>query len=332
MDRRPGMTRRRLVQGAGSCVVLAACGPLPFQARQPPRPHRIGFLGLAPEPYYDGLRQGLREHGYVDGQNAVIEWRYADGREERLPDLAADLVHLPVDIFVAAGLAPARAAKAATSTIPIVLGSSNDPVATGLVPSLARPGGNVTGITNTSPGLSGKQLEILREVVPGIARVALLWNVADPGTMLAYQGALDGARALGLELQEWEVRRPEDFESIFDAAARQLPDALFTLRDTLTNTYRARILDFAARSRLPTMSGLREFAVDGGCLAYGTSLAGSYHRAALYVDKILKGANPADLPIEQPMRFDFVINLRTAQALGLTIPPHVLLQATEVIQ
>ena len=332
MDRRPGMTRRRFAQGAGSCVVLAACGPLPFQARQPPRPHRIGFLGLAPEPYYDGLRQGLREHGYVDGHNAVIEWRYADGREERLPDLAADLVRLPVDVIVAAGLAPARAAKAATSTIPIVLGSSNDPVATGLVPSLARPGGNITGITNTSPGLSGKQLQILRDAVPGIARVALLWNAADPGTMLAYQGALDGARALGLKLQEWEVRRPEDFENVFDVAARQPPDALFTLRDSLTNTYRARILDFAATSRLPTMSGLREFAVDGGFLAYGPSLDGSYHRAALYVDKILKGAQPAHLPIEQPMRFDFVINLGTAQALGLTIPQHVLLQATEVIQ
>jgi putative tryptophan/tyrosine transport system substrate-binding protein len=332
VDRSSGMTRRRFAQGAGSCVVLAACGPLPFQARQPPRPHRIGFLGLAPEPYYDGLRQGLREHGYVDGHNAVIEWRYADGREERLPDLAADLVRLPVDVIVAAGLAPARAAKAATSTIPIVLGSSNDPVATGLVPSLARPGGNITGITNTSPGLSGKQLQILRDAVPGIARVALLWNAADPGTMLAYQGALDGARALGLKLQEWEVRRPEDFENVFDVAARQPPDALFTLRDSLTNTYRARILDFAATSRLPTMSGLREFAVDGGFLAYGPSLDGSYHRAALYVDKILKGAQPAHLPIEQPMRFDFVINLRTAQALGLTIPHHVLLQATEVIQ
>jgi putative ABC transport system substrate-binding protein len=327
------LSRRRFVQGAGlaGLGLLAGCGRLPGQAA-PARVPRIGFLALAPQPYYDAFPEGLREHGYEVGKNVAVEYRYADGREERLPQAATELVGLPVDLILAAGIEAGRAARDATATIPIVLGSSNDPVGTGLIASVARPGGNVTGLTNVSPQLGGKLLELLKETVPAVARVAVLWNAGNSGAALAYQGAQDAAPALGLELRSLEVRGPDDLAGAFELAARDRPDALVTLRDSLTNTYRPRILEFAAQQRLPALGGLREFAAEGGLLAYGPSLTNGYRRAAGYVDRILKGAKPGDLPIEQPMIFDLVLNLKTAQTLGLMIPQHVLLQATEIIQ
>jgi putative ABC transport system substrate-binding protein len=274
--------------------------------------------------------QGLHELGYIEGQNVLIDRRSADGQPARFPILAAELVALPVDLIAAGTTASAVAAKQATSTIPIVV-MGGDLIASGLVASLARPGGNVTGISSLGRQTNGKRLELLKEALPRVSRVAGLWNPDAPSAAFNRQQAEDAASALGLTLQFLETRDAGELEAVFKAA-REQADAVLILPDPLFTTPSARVAALAAENRLPAISLEREFTDAGGLMSYGSSLTKNAKRAASYVDKILKGASPADLPIEQPREFDFIINLRTAQALGLTIPQHVLLQATEVIQ
>ena len=309
--------------------------PLTADAQPPATVPRIGFLGFGPpglqHALVDAFRQGLRDLGYAEGQNVAIEYRFAEERQERLLELAAELVQLPVDVIVAPSNA-AYAAKQVTSTIPIVMATSGDPVATGIIASLARPGGNMTGLTLLSPELAGKRLELLKAVVPELSRVAVLWNAAHPDKALEWRETQVAAQALGVQLQSLAVRDLHDFDSAFEAAAREHAGALIVLGDSLTFVHRTRIVDLAAKSRLPAMYELREFAAAGGFVAYGPSVLDNWRRAATFVDKILKGAKPGDLPIERPMRFELILNLKTAQALGLTIPPSLLFQADEVIK
>jgi putative tryptophan/tyrosine transport system substrate-binding protein len=332
-------SRRQVVQGAGAMGLglLAGCGRLPFQAQAPPASlHRIGFLvpgspdGTAPN--LAAFQQGLREYGYTAGENIFLESRYAEERYERLPELATELVRLPVEVIVTQGTPVALAARQVTTTVPIVMATSGDPVESGLVASLARPGGNVTGLSLISPELSAKRLQLLREVVPGISRVAAIWNPANAATLLSLREMQAVAGSLAVQLQPVEVRGADELESAFDAITGEGADALTTMSDSLFFNHHARLAELAAKRRLPALFPEREFAVAGGLLTYGASGPGNFRRAAYYVDRILKGTSPADLPVERPMKFDLAINLRTAQALGLTIPPHVLLQATEVIQ
>jgi len=278
------------------------------------------------------FRAGLRDLGYAEGRDLAIEPRFAEGRLDRVAELAADLVRLEVAVIVAGGDAVIHAARDATRTIPIVMAVSGDPVGTGLVASLARPGGNVTGLTGISPEVSGKRLDLLKQAVPGASRVAVLWNAADPYKALDFRETEVAARALGARLYSLEVRGPGDFDGAFETASRERPDALIVFADPLTLTRRTRIVGFATQRGLPSMYELREFVDIGGLVAYGPSLNDLFRRSASYVDKILKGTKPAEMPVERPTRFDFVINLKTARALGLTIPPSVLTQATEVIE
>jgi putative ABC transport system substrate-binding protein len=312
--------------------LLAGCGRLPWQAQAPAKIPQLGYLSaFAPG---DGLtaafREGLREHGYIEGQNIVIEYRFAEGRQDRVPELAAELVRLSPELIVTSGTGT-RAVKEATSTIPIVMAASGDPVGSGLVTSLGRPGGNVTGSTLMSPQLGAKRLELL-EAVAGPARVAVLGNGADPAVAVQLKEIQAAAPALGLQLLVLDVRAPEELEAAFETVLRERPGALLVPLDPLLNVHSQRVRDLAAQGRLPTMWYVRQAVEAGGLMAYGPSHLDAHRRAAYYVDRFLKGANPADLPIEQPREFDFVINLKTARALGLTIPQHVLLQATEVIQ
>ncbi len=313
-------------------VVLAA--PLTADAQQLAKAARIGFLGTATAvpAYIEAFRQGLRDLGYVEGQNITIEFREAGGRPERLPDLAAELLRLKVDVLVARGTQAILAAKQATSTIPIVMAASSDPVGTGLVASLARPGGNITGLSFISPELSGKRLELLKEVHPGASRVAVLWNPADPPRALELRETEAAARMLGVTLLSWEVRGPDDLEGAFVAMARRRAGAVITFADPITTAHRKRIVDLVAKHRLPGMYGTRAFVEAGGLMSYGANLPDLFRRSAAYVDKILKGTKPADLPVEQPTRFELVINLKTAKALGLTIPQSILIRAEEVIR
>jgi putative tryptophan/tyrosine transport system substrate-binding protein len=334
VDRTPRMSRRQVVQGAGAVGLglLAGCGRLPGPAQQMPMLYRIGFLSDAPSAaLLDAFRQGLREHGWVENHNLVIEERLANG-EDTLQALAAELIHLPVDVLVVRSGRATRAAMQATSTLPIVMASTNDPVAAGFVASLARPGGNVTGLSSFVAQLTAKRLELLREVVPELHRVAALWNPTNPLGATDLREAEGAAETLGLRLQPVEVRRPEELEAVSQLVTSGQAQALFLLGDPGFSTHAAAIAGFAAQHRLPTSYVRREFADAGGLMTYGVSFSAQYRRAAYYVDRILKGTKPADLPVEQPTVFDFVINLKTAQALGLTIPHHVLLQATEVIQ
>jgi putative ABC transport system substrate-binding protein len=279
------------------------------------------------------FQQGLRDHGWVEGQNLAIEWRFADGRAERLPDLAAELVRLGVDVLVTSSGDPAiRALKQATSTIPIVMAVSVDPVGTGLVASLARPGGNITGLSIMAAEVGGKRLELLKQAVPQASRVAVLWNASHPGKELEWQDTQVAARALGVTLHAVEVRGPADFDGAFGAIASERPDALITFADPLTLTHQRQIVDFATQHQLPMISEIQEFAEAGGLMTYGASLPALFRRAAYYVDRILKGVKPADLPVEQPMKFELVINLQAAKALSLTIPPALVFQADEVIR
>ena len=281
----------------------------------------------------EAFRQGLRDLGYVEGRNIVIEYRYADEKYERLPALAAELVRLKVDVIVSHGTPGPLAAKQATSAIPIVMTSAGDPVASGLVSSLARPGGNVTGLSLMVPELGGKRVQLLKEILPGLSRVAVLWNAANPYASLVVREMEIAATTLGVQLQSLVVRGPDDFEGALAAATTGRAGALTAVEDPLTITKRTQIVDFAAKSRLPAIYGVKEFVDAGGLMSYGAHLADLYRRAAAtYVDKILKGAKPADLPVQQPTKFEFVINLKTAKALGLTIPQSVLLRADEVIQ
>jgi putative tryptophan/tyrosine transport system substrate-binding protein len=341
MDRQ--LSRRQVVQGAGavSLGLLAGCGRWPGQAAPAPRIPRIGFLAAGAVenqpggPLREAFLQGLREHGYVEGQSIVIEWRSTTGGPDRLKELASELVQSNVDVVLAASFEPARAAKDTTSTIPIVVAATNDPVASGLVASLARPGGNVTGLSLVAPQLSAKRLELLTEAAPNATRVAVLAYPTGATVERDWQETERAGRVLGLQVQRVDVQGPDSPDSVDDAleaAAREGAQALVVLPTAFFAREARRIVEFAATSRLPGMYEHRRFTEVGGLMSYGANLTSLYRRAAYYVDRILKGTRPADLPVEQPREFDFVLNLRTAQALGLTIPPHVLLQATEVIQ
>ena len=314
--------------------VLAA--PLAAEAQAPAIVRRIEFLSFRPSTeathYLDAFRRGLSELGYVEGQNIAIEYRFANGRPERLSALAAELVRLKVDVIVTTAPPAPEAAKRATRTIPIVLAVAGDPVGTGLVASIARPGGNITGLANLGLEVVGKQLELLKEAVPKVSSVAVLSNPALPSTPVYVKEAEGAARSLKLQLHILQARSSPEIEAAFRAMRSERVDSVFVLRDSVFFAQRAQIAALAAESRLPAVYGFREEAEAGGLMAYGPNLLQMYQRAATYVDKILKGAKPADLPVEQPTKFELVINLKTAKTLGLTIPPSLLLRADEVIQ
>jgi ABC-type uncharacterized transport system substrate-binding protein len=274
----------------------------------------------------------MRELGYVEGQNITLVFPSAEVTPERLPHLAAELVSLKVDVIVAAGTPAVQAAKEATKTIPIVTPITTEPLETGLVASLARPGGNITGLSYMSSDLSGKRLELLREVVPGVSRIAVLSNPSSATVPPMMRKTEVAARALGVQLQRLEVHGPDDFERVFQAATKERAGALITLDDAFAFTQRTRIVKLATKNRLPAIYGFREFVEVGGLMSYAANLSDMYRRAATYVDKILKGTKPADLPVEQPMKFELVINLKTAEQIGLTIPPNVLVRADKVIK
>jgi putative tryptophan/tyrosine transport system substrate-binding protein len=308
------------------------------EAQQPKTVPRLGYLAASDaareSARAEGIRLALRELGYLEGQNIAIEYRYAEGKRDRFPELAADLVRLKVDIIVAAG-GTVEAAKNASKAIPIVMtGTGLDPVEAGVVESLARPGGNVTGITNLGGELGGKRLELLKEAVPKVARVAVLYDPAVPAAVLDVREVLPAtARALRLTIQPWEVRTAVDFDRVFAALNKQRPDGLYVpRRGPLMNANEKRIAGFALKSRLPSLYGYRGGVEAGGLMYYGADLADSYRRVAYYVDKILKGAKPAELPVEQPTKFELVFNLKTAKQIGVTIPPNVLARADKVIK
>ena len=309
-------------------------------AQQPTKVSRIGYLASASPAFEssraEGIRLALRERGYIEGQNIAIEYRYADGKFDRLPELAAELVHLKVDIILAAGANVAiRAAKNATKTIPIVMmGQGSDPVEAGFVESLARPGSNVTGLTNLTVELGGKRLELLKEAVPKLTLVAVLYNSNVRDRVLDVKEVLPvAARALGLTLQPWEVRTADGFEKVFAATGKQRPDGLYVLPGgNLMIANQKRIIGLALKNRLPSIYGSRADVDAGGLMSYSADLTDNYRRVAYYVDKILKGTKPADLPVEQPTKFELAINLKTAKQIGLTIPQSVLYRADRVIK
>jgi putative ABC transport system substrate-binding protein len=305
--------------------------PFAADAQQPGHVPRIGWLALASPPLIEleGLRQGLRELGYVEGQNILIEGRYAEGKSERLPDLVAELVRLKVDVLLAAGGAATRAAKQGTTTTPIV-SVSGDPVAAGFVLGLARPGGNITGLAHFTTELSGKRLELLKETFPSLTRVAVLAHTAASPTEL--RATESAAQALGVQLQRLEVQEPAELAPAFAAMTRARADALIVLPSQVFFALRTQITELAAQHRLPAMYEGKEFVEAGGLMGYGPSVPDLFRRTATYVDKILKGAKPADLPIEQPTKFELILNRKTAQALGITFPPTLLVLADEVIQ
>jgi putative ABC transport system substrate-binding protein len=306
--------------------------PLTSAAQPQGKVVRVGWLyfGVASGDMLEGLRQGLRAFGYIEGQNLTIEQRNAAGHYERLPALATDLVQLPVDVLVAAGAATTRAAQRATSTIPIVIMTSADPVQERLVTSLARPGGNITGVSSLQVALLGKRLELLKEAVPTLARIATLWNPANPTPFV--QETQVAAQALGVQLHTLGVSTPTEFEGAFAAAANSRAEALLVMPDSFLHNHRTRIVDLAQRHRLPGMYPDPGYVREGGLMSYATSVLAMGHRAGTLVGKSLQGATPADLPVEQATKFEFLINLKTAKALGITIPPHLLMLADEVIQ
>jgi putative ABC transport system substrate-binding protein len=325
---------KRLAVALFAILFLAA--PLAVEAQAVGKVPRIGLLSpfspAATALWHQAFREGLRDLGWVEGRNISIEYRYAEGRADRLPDLAADLVSLKVDIVVAATATDALAAKDATRTIPIVVASSGDPVGTGLVESLARPGGNVTGLSQIAPEMAGKRLGLLKEIVPKLTRVAVLWNPEGRVSTLSWNEIQLPAWGLGVQLHSLEVRSPSDFDKAFEEATRARAGAVAIMPNPVFAGNLKRIADLAARSRLPSIFHLREFVDSGGLVAYGPDRSDMFRRAATYVDKVLKGAKPGDLPVEQPTKFELVVNLRTAKALGLTIPQSVLLRADEVLQ
>ncbi len=313
-------------------VIGSLSAPIPAPAQQPAKIPRVGLLrpGSPPDPYVDAFRKGLRDLGYVEQQTIAIEYGWAEGRSARLPLLATELVELKVDVIVTQGEVMTRAVKEATTTIPIVMATSGDPVGAGLVASLARPGGNVTGLSSVAPDITGKRLQLLKEAVPKVSRVAILYSPTIMTNVLEVKEAHVAARTLGLTVHPLEVRAPDDLGRAFDAMTRERAEALFLFGDPFTITHERRILDLAAKRRLPTTCNWLEAA---GCLmSYGPNRLDMFRRAATFVDKILKGAKPTDLPVEQPTRFELVINMKTAKALGLTIPPSVLVRADQVIQ
>jgi putative ABC transport system substrate-binding protein len=308
----------------------------PAEAQQPAKIQRIGILlpnppSLSPM-LLEAFRQGLRENGYVEGQNIEIEYRFGDGKSDRYPDLAAELVRRKVDVIVTASTRPTKAVKNATSTIPIVMAAVADPVGTGLIASLAHPGGNVTGLSMRSPDLSGKRLQLLKEVAPRVRRVGILWNPANEGNTVSWQDTQTVAQRIGLKLQSIEVRTPPDFERGFEALTKIPADAFAVLRDPLVNNLTDDLVKFAAKNRLPAIYEAKEIVLAGGLMSYAPNHAELYRRAAYFVHRILTGSRPAELPVERPMRAEFVINLKAAKEIGLTIPAHVLQRADNVIR
>ena len=325
---------RRAFLGTLTGGLLAA--PLAARAQQAGRVHRIGFLGNTTPALEANLvgpfREGLRELGYVDGQNIVIEYRWAEGKYERAPSLLAELLARKVEVIVTAGTPTSLAAQKATMSVPVVVVGVGDPVATGLVASLARPGGNITGLTSIGEALEGKRLELLREVVPKVSNVAVLWNPVNPVLQRVLDELQTAAAVLQIRVLLVSVRAQDEFDDAFAAITRQRPGALLVLGDRLFLQNRARIMAFAAKNRLPGVHSYRELVEAGGLMSFGPSYAGMHRRAAYYVDRILKGARPGDLPVEQPTKFELVINLKTAKALGLTIPQSLLQRADQVIE
>jgi ABC-type uncharacterized transport system substrate-binding protein len=327
------MNKRNLGSFALSVMLIALA--FPAEAQQPRVP-QVGYVFATTSSESPDLlraiREGLRELGYMEGRSIALEVRWAEGRYERIPALVAELVHLKVDILVVAATPGALAAKSATSTIPVVMVAVGDPVGSGLVASLARPGGNLTGLSLLNPELHGKRLELLKDILPRISRVATFTNPGNPSHELFWKETQVAAKALALQLQPVEVRGPEDFAGAFGAAAGSHAGAIIAFDDPLTLGYSTQIVALAAKHRLPVIYGFREFPEVGGLMSYGANRRDLYRRTTVFVDKILKGAKPADLPVEQPTKFEFIINLKAAKQIGLTIPPNVLVRADKVIR
>ena len=314
-------------------AILFPVAPRVTEAQPAGRPALVGVLypGRQPHGPLEAFRQELRELGYVEGQNLAIEWRFADGTNERLPHLASELARLKVDVIFAINTQAAKAAKNASGTIPIVIARVAYPVRSGLVASLGRPGGNITGLSSITEELSAKRLQLLNEALPKVARVAVIWNAANPGAAIVVSEMKSAGPKFGLHLQMLPIRSGSDLPAAFEAATTGRVDVVFLLDDVLITSHKEQVLHWAAKARLPLISLYRELVEGGALMAYGPSVPEMYRRAAYFVDKILKGTHPGDLPVEQPTKFELVINLRTAKALGLTIPPSVLLRATEVM-
>ena len=327
--------RRKLIIGIGASALASPLAS--FAQKKPAKVYRVGVIHtgnlVGTAHFTEAFKQGLREHGYVEGQNVIVELRYGEGKSERLPDLAAELVRNKVDVLVAGTDATIATVKRETQTIPIVMVGSTDPVGTGFVASLARPGGNVTGLSTMSPELSGKRVELLKDVVPGLTRVAFLWNPEVRGALFDYKETESAARTLRLQLQSFEVRRTEDVEQAFAAITKQRAKGLIVQApNPVLFVNPGRIADLAQRDRLPSIFGQIEYANAGGLMSYGSNTVERYRRAATYVAKILKGVKPADLPVEQPTKFELVINMKTAKALGITFPQTILVRADRVIE
>jgi putative tryptophan/tyrosine transport system substrate-binding protein len=341
MDYRPAwrpLSRRHILQGAGvaGLGLVAGCGRLPFQAQQPTKIARIGYMAAvsaaADTPRLEAFRQGLRDLGYIEGQNIIIDYRHEARGFEPLPAIAAELVSLNPDVLVGVTTNAAQAAKQATTTIPVVFMGVTDPIGAGLVESLPHPGGNTTGITNMAAILTGKRMELLKEVIPEVSRLAVLWDPQAPGSTPQWQESHLVARELGLELYSMEVSSIDKYETAFKEAIEARNDAVWVTLNPLANSNQKLIADLAISHRLPSVCAREDYSQNGCLMAYGPGYSKEGRDGARYVDRILKGAKPADIPVEQPMTFELVINLRTAQALHRTIPLHLLLQATEVIQ
>jgi len=310
----------------------AAAWPVDALAQQAVKGWRMGFIAHGHEPFYDALFEGLRENGYDEGRNLIVERRYARGQAERFKEFAAEMVRLKVDIIIVVTTPAALAVMNATKTIPIVHPNAIDPLNTGLIASLAHPGGNLTGGAQLTAEASAKRLQILKTVVPGLSHAAALWNPGNSAIVFSWKETQGAARVLGLILQSHEVQGPKDFAAAFAAITEERPNALLVLQDAVTMQQRREIIDFAIKERLPSMFQEKGWAEAGGLMSYGENLASMYRRAAYFVDRIFKGAKPADLPVEQATKFDMVLNLRTAKAIGLTIPDSVLALANEVIE
>jgi putative ABC transport system substrate-binding protein len=323
------MRRRDLIILAGGGVIGWELGA---RAQEPAKIWRMGFIAHGEETFYARLFDGLRELGYEEGRNLVVERRYAEGHVERFPDLAAEMVRRNVDIIIVVTTPAALAVKKATKTIPVVFPNAINPVETGVVATLAHPRDNVTGGAVPTAELSAKRLELLKRVIPGLSRAAILWDSANPSVSLGLRDTRIAAEKLGIELQPLEVREPEDFAAAFAKLTRDRPDVVVVFQDALTLQHRAEIIGFNASGRLPAMYTAREWAHEGGMMSYGENLGAMFHRAAYFVDRIFKGAKPADIPVEQPTEFDLVVNLKTADAVGITFPEEILARADEVIE
>jgi putative ABC transport system substrate-binding protein len=315
-------------------MLLALC--VSAGAQQPVKVPRISYLMVSSPSVnrarVEAFQQGLRELGYVEGKNIVVEYQYVEGKLDRLRDLAAEVVRLKVDIIVTGGPKTTRAVKEATATIPIVMGFDNDPVGNGFITSLARPGGNITGLASLAPEISGKQLELLKEIVSRLARVAVFGTSTNPGNAQALRESELAAKAIGVKLQYLDVRDFKNIETAFRAASKGRADAVLALNSPVLNSHRTQVADLAVKSRLPAVYAQSEYVEDGGLMVYGVSYPDLFRRAATYVDKILKGTKPAELPVEQPKKFEFIVNLKAAKQIGLTFPPNVLVRADRVIK